>query len=352
MMNRIIQEDLGYIVSAPLPWKELEATTFLVTGATGFLGGYFVDVLLQLRRSFGLDIKIICLVRNPDKARDRFPNAESRELIIINADLNSPIIIDRKVDFIIHAASNATPKLFNGDPVGTALPNTLGTINLLTLAAKQRVRGFLFFSTTGVNGFVDDALRPIDETCFGGLDPMKVAHTYLESKRMGETLCVAWMHQYGVPIKVVRPAITYGPGIAFDDGRSYADFISCLVQKKDITLFSDGKAIRNFCYVADAILGIYFVLLKGEAGQAYNVATDEEISIGDLAEHLVKDVFPERNLTVRYVVDTAKDFLRVNFARTTVQIEKLKALGWHLSFPLATGFRRTVESYETGSEST
>jgi len=199
---------------------------------------------------------------------------------------------------------------------------------------------------TGCEGFVNDSDYPIKEDCFGSLDSMDLASCYLESKRMGENLAVSWKEQYGTPIKVIRPAITYGPGLDLTNGRSFEDFISCIVQYKDIELYSDGSAIRNFCYIADAIYGFFVVMLKGENGEAYNVATDHEISIKGLADYLVKEVFPDRNLKVLMKNDSTKNFIRMNFSRTTVDIDKIKSLGWELKFPIKEGFKRVVKSIE------
>ncbi|HEY9078875.1 NAD-dependent epimerase/dehydratase family protein [Magnetovibrio sp.] len=347
MRNRIIEDDLSYIVNADLPWQELTGKTVLISGAAGFLISYVVHLLLFLNEKNDANIKIIGLVRDAERAREKYASVPQTEnLLFISQDVCDEISIDEKIDYIIHAASYATPKVFRDNPVGTILPNVIGTKNLLELAVKNDVDGFLFFSTSGVYGHVADEDYPVPETCFGGLDPMELSSCYLESKRMGENMCVAWMHQYGVPIKIVRPAITYGPGLDLDGGRSFEDFIACIVRKQDITLYSDGRAIRNFCYIADATLGFFTVLLKGENGQAYNVATDHEISIKDLAQYLVDDVFPERNLKVISKFDTSKDYLRTQFSRTTVDISKIRALGWTLSFPIAPGFKKVVQSFE------
>ena len=159
-------------------------------------------------------------------------------------------------------------------------------------------------------------------------------------------MCMAWMCQHGIPVKVVRPAATYGPGADFEGGRAYEDFISCIVNKRNIKLYSDGSAIRNFCYIADATLGFFTVMLNGKSGEAYNVATDHEISIKELADHLVYDIFPERNLEVVMEFDHSKNYLRMNFSRTAVDVKKIKALGWKISFPLSEGFKRVVRSFE------
>lgn len=347
MKNSIIDSDLKYITDEKLDWETFKNKTILISGAAGFLPAYMVETLLYLNETRQFNIKVIGLVRNPEKARARFIHYDgSKKLQFITQDICDEIKINEDINFIIHAASHATPKYFQEDPVGTLSPNVIGTANLLNLAAEKKVENFLFFSTSGVHGYVDQSCYPIKEDCYGSLDPLDLSSCYLESKRMGENMCIAWMHQYGVPVKIIRPATTYGPGLKLDDGRSFADFISNVVNKQDITLFSDGKALRNFCYLADAALGFFIVMLKGKIGEAYNVATDHEISIVDLANLLVEKVFPERGLKVVMKKEGAKDYLRVNYPRTAVDITKIKALGWKLSFPIEEGFKRAVESYE------
>lgn len=346
MRNSVIESDMKYIAEADLPWHSFTNKTVLVSGASGFLPAYMIEALLYLNETRNLNLRVIGLVRNIENARARFSDySDDRTLNIISQDVCNAITIDEDIDYIVHAASHATPKLFQADPVGTILPNIIGTHNLLKLAVDKKVACFLYVSTTGVYGHVDPDCYPIREECFGYLDPMDIASCYIESKRMGENMCVAWMHQHGVPVKIVRPAITYGPGVKLDDGRSFADFISDIVNSRDIELFSDGKVLRNFCYLADATLGFITVMLKGENGQAYNVATDHEISIIDLATLLVDEVFPELHLKVVIKTDPSKKYLRIDFPRTAVDISKAKALGWKLSFPIKEGFKRTVESF-------
>jgi len=349
-MNRVIEADLKFITAGNLPWETFRDKTVLVSGASGFLPAYMIETLLFLNKTRSFNIRVMGLVRNMERARSRFSCYTGNEnLKIISRDVCEPVSINEDVDFIVHAASHATPRLFREDPVGVISPNVIGTNNLLKLAAAKKVESFLFFSTSGVYGHVDDSAYPIKEDCFGYLDPTDLASCYLESKRMGENMCVAWMSQYGVPVKIVRPAITYGPGVKLDDGRSFADFISDILNYRDIELYSDGTALRNFCYLADATLGFFTVMLKGKTGEAYNIAIDHEISIAGLADLLVKKVFPGRNLKVVRKKDPSRDYLRMNYPRTIVDISKAQALGWRPVFSLEEGFRRTVESYEEGN---
>ena len=347
MINKIIESDLKYITGEKLAWESFKDKTVLISGASGFLPSYMIETLMYLNETRQFNIRVIGLVRDLEKACARFSHYDGNKCLkLVSQDVCDKIKIDEDIDYIIHAASQATPKVFRDDPVGTLSPNVIGTANLLNLAVEKKVKSFLFFSSTGVYGYVDQSYYPIKEDCYGSLNPTELASCYLESKRMGENMCIAWLHQYGVPVKIIRPAITYGPGLKLDDGRSFADFISNIVNDQDITLFSDGKVLRNFCYIADATLGFFIVMLKGGVGEAYNIATDHEISIIDLAQKLVKDVFPERNLKVVMKTDASKNYLRMNFPRTAVDIAKLKALGWKLNFPIEEGFKRTVASYK------
>jgi nucleoside-diphosphate-sugar epimerase len=344
--SSIIESDLKYVTENELPWGLFANRTILISGASGFLPAYMVETLLFLNENQKLNIRVIGLVRNLEKACARFSHYTGKKsLKLISHDVCNPIHISDDIDYIIHAASQASPKLFQADPVGTLSANVLGTNSLLRLAVEKKIKGFLFFSTTGVYGHVDSNCYPIKEDCYGYLDPMNIASCYIESKRMGENMCVAWMQQYGVPVKVVRPAITYGPGVKLDDGRSFADFISNILNYQDIVLYSDGKVLRSFCYLADATLGFFTVMLKGMPGEAYNISNDQEISIIELARMLVDDIFPERRLKVVVKKDLSKQYLRIDFPRTSMDIMKAKALGWSLRFSIKEGFRRTIESY-------
>lgn len=347
--NSIVEQDLEFIINSPLNWEALEGKTVIITGANGFLPAYMVETILFLNETkFTLPARIIGLVRNIEKAKQRFRfYAERKDLELIQADVYEPFEYKSPINFIIHAASQASPKYYGIDPVGTLLPNTIGTNNLLQLALKNPVESFLFFSSGEVYGEVDADQIPTKETDYGFLDPTIVRSCYGESKRMGETMCVSYHHQFNVPVKIVRPFHTYGPGMQLDDGRVFADFVADIVNDKDIVMKSDGSAIRAFCYLADAILGFLTVLLKGENGEAYNVGNPMgESSIKGLAYTLI-DLFPEKKLKV---IETQKstdnNYLKSNISRNCPDITKIKNLGWAPYYSVPEGFRRTIQSYK------
>ena len=345
----IVQEDLERIISVNLPWENLRNSTVLISGANGSLPAYMVETLLYLNNIKNLNIQVIGLVRNRNKALDRFSNYQDRnDFKLLVQDVCTPIDDIEPIDYIIHTASQASPKYYTKDPVGTINANVLGTHNLLTLAKRNQLKGFLFFSSGEVYGQVDDSQIPTQEDQYGYLDPMNLRSCYAESKRMAETICVSWFRQYGLPTKIVRPFHTYGFGMSLDDGRVYADFVADIINNRDIQIKSDGTATRAFCYIADATIGFFTVLLKGENGQAYNIGNDQcEISIFDLANKLI-NLFPEKSLKVIKDVDTNdREYLKSNVSRNCPDITKVGNLGWKPTTSIEDGFTRTICSFLT-----
>jgi len=230
--------------------------------------------------------------------------------------------------------------------VGTFGPNTLGTYHLLRLAERAGARALLFFSSSEVYGQVDDDGLALREDTVGRVDPTALRSCYAESKRAGETLCVCFHSQHGVPVRIVRPFHTYGPGMRLDDGRVFADFVSDVVHNRDIVLRSAGDARRTFCYAADATAGFFTVLLKGEPGQAYNVGNpDAEVSVLQLAETLV-GLFPDKHLSVVRRQRPARDgYIPSAVGRNLPDITKVRALGWRPRTDIEEGFSRTVRSF-------
>ena len=344
----IVLEDLEKIASAPLPWGNLKDKVVLVSGANGFLPAYMVETLLYLNETRNLNISVVALVRNLEKAKARFTNyLDCDELQIVVGDVNELELNSLPLaNVIIHAASQASPKYYGRDPVGTLLANTIGTANLLTHAKNSGSENFLYFSSGEVYGEVSAEHVPTDESKYGYINPLDVRSCYAESKRMGENMCVSWGHQYGLVTKIVRPFHTYGPGMTLDDGRVYADFIRAILSNQDISLNSDGSARRAFCYLSDAIEGFFTVLFKGEIAQAYNVGNPEqEWSIFDLAHELVGS-FPEKTISVVLSQGVAAGYIKSTISRNSPKIDAARSLGWQPRTGVREGFLRTVRFFE------
>lgn len=348
MLNKIIQEDLENIVKEPLDWSMLEGKTILISGAAGFIPSYIVETIIFLNETkFKKKAKVIGLVRNLEKALIKFAHHKDKsELMLIKQDISEPFELSEKIDYIIHSASQASPKYYGIDPVGTLKANVLGTSYLLELAKKNKVEKFLFFSTSEVYGVVGNDIESIKETYTGNVDITSVRSCYSESKRMGENMCVCYSHQFGFNVNMIRLAHTYGPGVSLDDGRVFGDFVRDVVNNKNIMLNSDGSAKRSFCYVADMIIAFFIVLFKGENAQAYNISSPVETSILELANILV-NLYPQKGLKVEFADNVFKDgYIKSQSKGASFNTDKIHSLGWEMKTDIKTGFDRMIKSYD------
>ena len=342
--ERIISEDISQVLKAKISWEKLRNKTVLISGANGFLASYLVFTLHSLNVNSNFNINILALVRNKTRAQEKFSSIKKNFELIVQ-DVTEPLHYTGKIDFIIHAASQASPKYYGVDPVGTLNANTIGTNNLLVAAKKNKVEKFLYFSSSEVYGVISADKIPTKENEFGFIDPANVRSCYAESKRMGETMCVSWAHQFGVNVSMVRPFHTYGPGMDLNDGRVYADFVSDIVNSRDIIMKSEGTSQRAFCYLSDATAGFFTVLIEGKNGEAYNIGNPaQETSIVNLSEKLVK-LFPEKKLKVVSFMNDTPGYIPSAVSRNSPDITKARSLGWNPVTSIEDGFKRTVESY-------
>jgi UDP-glucuronate decarboxylase len=345
-VDKIILEDVAAIAALPLEWSKLQGRNVLITGAYGFLPAYMIETILYLNESKGLDCRVTGLVRNAQKANERFaPHQNRQDLRFVEGDVVSGDFGPGRHDIVIHAASNASPKLFGTDPVGTMNANFLGAGLLLEAARKWKPDAVLYFSSGEVYGQVADDQIPISEDQYGYLDVTAPRSCYAIAKRATEALGISYLHQYGIPFKIVRPFHTYGPGMSLDDGRVFADFVRNAIRGEDIVMRSDGSAVRAFCYLSDAVAGYFTVLLRGSTGTAYNVGnTDGAMSIRALAE-LTVSLGRNPNASVVCEAPSPTDGQHSPVASSIPDINRIKALGWSPTVTPHNGFERTVRYY-------
>lgn len=342
--SRVIEEDMQDIYARGLDWQRLRGKTLLLTGATGMLASYVAFFLIYLNEKHAMNMRLLFHVRSEEKARLRFGEYTDKPYTsLVCHDLCEPWRVDERIDFIIHAASLASPAYYKTMPVEVAEPNVLGAYHLLQLARKQGVESFLFFSSGDVYGKIADGAGEIHEDDFGAADPLDLLSCYGGSKRMGETWCRLFFVEHGVRAKIARIAHTYAPTMDVEeDPRVFSSFMKCVKDGTDIVMHSDGSARRPFCYIADAVAAFFLILFEGEAGEAYNVSNDRTfLSIRELAKKLVK-LRPELGLKV-IAKERPKDavYLENNFNKANrPSADKLRTLGWQCRFDAATGFAR------------
>lgn len=321
--------------------------TVLLTGAAGFLGLNFVCYFDSLNKTGILHSPVrIIAVDNFLRGRESsLAFLESEHVILKNHDVTKPFDFLGDLDFIIHAASVASPTFYRKYPLETIDANVLGLRHLLDYSVCQPVQSFLFFSSSEVYGDPPAAEIPTSEHYNGNVSFTGPRACYDESKRFGETLCTAYWNVHRVPVKVARPFNNYGPGLSIHDGRVLPDFFRDVISNKDIVLLSDGRATRTFCYVSDALEGYLRLLASGHNGQAFNIGTEEpEISMAELAEEVIKA--SGKSLKVMYRRSEDEHYLTDNPQRRCPCIAKARILlGYNPRVDLQEGLQRSYRYY-------
>jgi UDP-glucuronate decarboxylase len=339
----VITEDMQVIFSQRENWRQFAGKHVVIAGSTGFLAAYLVEFFAWLSEQWPEEpVYIHALARHHHKLEKRFPHLLGQPWFMpVIQDVCDPVPQLIQADFIVHAASSGSPKYYLRDPVGTAKANVLGTLNMLELARRTGAR-LLFMSSGAVYGHGESA-NPIGENDFGALDPLDISACYGEGKRMGETLCADYLRQYGVQSVIARISHTYGPGVSLEDGRSFADFVADAIAGRDIVLNSDGSGSRPFCYVSDATAAFLMLLLRGEAGQPYNVGLDQETTILELAQ-LIARLSPVAGLQVKHP-PANPDRQALFRSGGHFDLAKMERLGWRPNILPEAGFKRTLRYF-------
>lgn len=346
-LNPIIEGDIESILSNPINFKKLENSTVLITGAAGMIGSYLMYTLTALNDLRSYNIKIVALVRDKAKLQSYFRSRN--DIIVIEQDVCDRINYNDKVDYVIHAASPASPKIMKEKPVDTIMANTIGTFNTLKFAKRNNVKSYLYISSREVYGEPYDWQEEFTEETYGFVDPILPRSCYSEGKKAAETMCISFKEQYGLNVKIARPAHTYGPGMSIYDGRVQADFLKNIVNNENIIMKSTGEALRTYTYIRDVISALFLVLLDAE-DVVYNMADESaKITIKGLAELLV-GLYPERNLKVEMQIDEDTKGC-APFKLGIINSDKIKKIGWKPTITLEEGFKRTVEYIETEMKS-
>lgn len=342
-MNRVLEDDLKTIIAENLSWEKLKNKTVMITGASGMVGSYMLYVLLMLNDEKHYGIKVDAVMRNVNKLPEEVRNREDVNVVVADVTKDIPDVGD--IDYIIHAASPASPLIMQNQPVETIAANTIGTFKTLELAKEKNAEGYLFISSREIYGQPDEGQEFFYENTYGFVDQLNPRSCYSEGKKAAETMCVCFHEEYGLNTKIARLAHTYGPGMSIYDGRVQADFLKNVYHNEDIVLKSEGTAVRTYTYIADAIAGMYRILLDSE-DIVYNIGNEAgKVSIRDLAEILVS-IYPERGLKLVFDILEGGTKGTAPYTLGILSSEKLRKLGWNPKYSVKDGFKRTLEYLE------
>lgn len=340
-MNRqILQEDVQLFAEQFELSERLRGKTFLITGATGLIGSVMIKCLVELNKEKNLGIHIIAVIRNAEKAKKVF--AEDYSLIdfrMLDLQEITKESIGNSVDYIVHLASPTASKYFVEHPVETLHTAIGGTNVVLEYAKTAKVEAIVYASSLEMYGsnLTDDWIR---EDYQGYVNPTEVRSSYNISKRVCECLCHSYAMEYGVSVMMARLTQTFGAGVDYNDNRVFAQFARKAIEGQNIELHTAGNTCRMYCYTTDAVSAILYLLLKGEKGEAYNVANESSyISIKDMA-YLVRDNF---NPDIDVIITPKENQGYAPETKLRMDVSKIGMLGWKPRLGLKDMYERLIK---------
>lgn len=318
-------------------------TRWLVTGAGGFLGSQILNVLREAKRQ-GFDCEIVVMDSN---VRGGVRDWYSKDAQIVKHDVVQPWPNLGEFTHILHLASIASPVYYRQFPLETLQSNYVGTLNALEVANKSSAK-LLLMSSSEIYGDPTPEYIPTPESYRGNVSSIGPRACYDEGKRVMETLAWIYKNQYDMNISIARPFNFYGPGMRLDDGRILPDMFKAIVSNSNIVLFSDGKPTRSFCYVSDAISGLFQMILNEKKWKLYNVGNpNTEINMSDLAK-MVAETAREQGWSgkIKYEVSSESDFLVNNPNRRLPSTDLISSeLAWEAKVELQAGVVRSVSHF-------
>ena len=325
-----------------IDWGKLDNKTIMITGATGLVGKYLIEVLLRRNIQQQIHTKIVAVGRSRKKFLERFSNLEGLEdVVFYEHDVQHPCDYSGKLDYIVHMASNTHPRLYASDPIGTEMANIFGTYYLLEKAAENPTCRFVFTSSGDIYGDNRSGKEYLSEEDCGYIDCNTLRAGYIEGKRASEALCNAYREAKQVDFVTARLCRIYGPTMQTADSKAISQFINKAVEGQDIVLKSKGTQIFSYLYIYDVVSALLTVIANGKSGHAYNIADNQQvISLKDLAAMLAeigggKVIFD--------LPDEVEAKGASSFQDVRLDASKLYRLGWRSEVDLFSGLRTTVE---------
>ncbi|PIU99068.1 epimerase [Candidatus Wolfebacteria bacterium CG03_land_8_20_14_0_80_36_15] len=337
--QEIIFEDIKWVIEKT-DFSPLAGKRILLTGANGLIGSYFAHLFHYLNENLKIGLKADLITRSEISPKSRiYYLKNSPHLKIIQKDLSQYNVYTEPYDYVIHSAGYATPAAFLKEPLQTIDVNYIGLKSIFESFVKINPQArILYLSSSEIYGMPTPENFPTPETYAGNSSVTSTRACYVESKRLAEVITLHYVKAYGLAAKIARPALSYGPGMTFDDERVIGQFMKKANEKKVIDMIDDGRDLRCFCYLSDVLRQLVNVLLFAK-DTIYNVGFSEEVSIRQLAgiigELTGAKVIPGPGKTTA-VIDAPS---RVHLNLSKIQNE----FGFKPAISLKEGLQRTID---------
>lgn len=338
----VFQEDETLVKRSESLLKSWTNQTIMVVGATGLIGQGLIHVLLVANERLDLKLKIIGVARNREKVAREYANLlDESALTFIYQTLDHPFDQVTTVDLIFHTAAVTDGRVLTQYPVESFESQLLGMTNVLQLAKRTQAR-VVYLSSMEIYGQPFVAGRATEKD-LGYVDPLVLRNGYPESKRANEFLASAYHAEYGVWVVNARLAQTFGPGVAEDDHRVFAQFARSAIAGKDIVLQTDGTSMGNYAYLYDTIAALFLLSEQGQPGESYNVVNEATtVSIKHLAQ-IAASLYGNSDVVIR-IPDQDPGYAPKVALKLSGQ--KLLQLGWQPTLNLKQMFEKLIASWE------
>jgi len=308
MLKRIAAEDQDHVLNhTGHLWKEVQGQSIFITGGTGFFGCWLLESLTWANDQLGLGARAAVLSRSPESFAAKAPHLARHPAIrLIPGDVRTFEFPTGEFRFVIHAATEASAKLNQENPLLMFETIVEGTRRTLEFARTHGTRQFLLTSSGAVYGKQPPEMTHISEDYAGAPDPMDPGSAYGEGKRAAEVLCSLYAHQYGLETKVARCFAFVGPHLPLDAHYAIGNFIRDAVRGGPIRVNGDGTPVRSYLYAADLAIWLWTILFNGQSCRPYNVGSAGSISIADLAGLVRQVVNPDLGINIAHQADPSQ----------------------------------------------
>lgn len=318
-MLEYLEDDLKAVLNYTKDcWTEVKNKTIFITGGTGFFGIWLQMSFIHINRELNLNSNIILLTRDKNKFLKSYPwIIDYPEISFLEGDISNFEFFEDRVDYVIHAATEASVKLNLEEPLNMFETIVNGTKRILDFAKQKRVKSFLQVSSGAIYGKQPSQIENLPEDYAGGPLTNDSTAVYGEGKRMAEVLCAVYHTHYKLPVKIARCYAFIGPFLPLDGHFAAGNFIRNNLNKENIVIEGDGTPFRSYMYSADLMIWLWTILFKGNNNSPYNVGSDQSISISQLANYIIQQRECEKlevivrtpftgGLPLRYVPDIKK----------------------------------------------
>ena len=332
----LAKQDLEHVLThARQDFESLRGAQLFVTGGTGFFGKWLVSSFVHANRALDLRATMVLLTRNADRFREECPDlAADPGISLLQGDVRNFDFSSENFSHIIHGAVTSGTQ-----PLEVFNSIVQGTQRTLEFAAHSGIRRFLFLSSGAVYGPQPAGITHIPESYLGGPDPLLGGSAYGEGKRAAEHLCCVMAHEHGFEASLARCFAFSGPCLPLNSNYAIGNFIGDAFAGRVIRIQGDGTPYRSYLYAADLAVWLWALLVRGKNGRAYNVGSDEELTIAALARAVTEVAGASPEIQIAQQAKPGAPPMRY-----VPSIERARAeLGLEVRIKLKEGIRRTLD---------